>query len=322
MPTHSCPLLFNFELLRHCLTFREFLLHFNLRISAIICGCIAFSCLAVAQQVAVTDDRGTKVTLAAPAQRIVALSPHLAELAFAAGAGRQLVGVVRHSDFPPAVRDLPQTGEAARVDFERIALLKPDLVLAWRSGNPAGDVARVEQLGFPVFVTEPARLADIPRLLRAIGVLAGTRPAAETAAAGFEREIAALRARHAQASRVRVFYQIWHKPLLTVNGAHVISDVIALCGGENVFADLSQLTPTISLESVLATRPEVILGGGSAGGEPEFAGWWRASAVPALRELPVRYIDPDLIQRQTPRIVEGARAVCSALEQVRKNRKS
>jgi len=119
--------------------------------------------------------------MAAPAQRIVALSPHLAELAFAAGAGRQLVGVVRHSDYPPAVRDLPQTGDAARVDFERIAMLTPDLVLAWRSGNPAGDVARVEQLGFPVFVTEPAHLTDIPRLLRAIGVLAGTRPAAETA---------------------------------------------------------------------------------------------------------------------------------------------
>jgi len=273
-----------------------------------------------AQQVSVTDDRGTRVTLVAPAQRIVALSPHLAELAFAAGAGSRLVGAARHSDFPPAVRDLPQTGDAARVDFERIALLKPDLVLAWSSGNPAGDLARVEQLGFAVFVTEPARLADVPRLLRAIGELAGTRPAAERAAAGFEREIATLRTRNAHAPRVRVFYQIWHKPLLTVNGAHVISDVIALCGGENVFADLSQLTPTISLESVLAARPEVILGGGSAGGEPEFAGWWRASAVPALRELPVRYIDPDLIQRQTPRIVKGAKAVCHALDEVRKGR--
>ena len=258
--------------------------------------------------------------LAAPAQRIVALSPHLAELAFAAGAGRQVVGVVRHSDFPPAVRDLPQAGEAARVDFEQIALLKPDLVLAWRSGNPAGDVARVERLGFPVVVTEPARLSDIPRLLRIIGDLAGTRPAAEKAATGFEGAIAALRARHADASRVRVFYQIWHRPLLTVNGAHMISDVIALCGGDNVFADLAQLTPTVSLEAVLAAGPQVILGGGSAGGAREFADWWRASAVPALRELPAYYVDPDLIQRQTPRIVAGARAVCAALEQVRTSR--
>lgn len=290
------------------------------RLSAYICGCLVFCSLASAQPVSVTDDRGTPVTLAAPARRIVALSPHLAELAFAAGAGTRLVGAARHSDFPPAVRDLPQTGDAARVDFERIALLRPDLVLAWKSGNPAGDVARVEQLGFPVFVTEPARLADIPRLLRAIGELAGTRPAAEKAAAGFEREIAALRARHVLAPRVRVFYQIWHQPLLTVNGAHVISDVIALCGGDNVFADLAQLTPTVSLESVLAARPDVIIGGGSSGGEQEFAARWRASPVPALRELPAFYIDPDLIQRQTPRIVAGAKAVCRAMEEVRTGR--
>jgi len=274
-----------------------------------------------AQPISVADDRGMLVVLAAPAQRIVALSPHLAELAFAAGAGKRLVGVARHSDYPPAVHDLPQTGDAARVDFERIALLKPDLVLAWRSGNPAGDVARVEQLGFPVFVTEPARLADISRLLRAIGELAGTRPAAEKAVAGFEREIAALRDRHAHVSRVRVFYQIWHRPLLTVSGAHVINEVIALCGGENIFADLVQLTPTVSLESVLAARPDVILGGGSAGGEQEFAGWWRASAVPALRKLPAYYINPDLIQRQSPRIVAGVQAVCAALEKVRMSRR-
>lgn len=275
---------------------------------------------AAAQSISVADDRGKQVVLAAPAQRIVALSPHLAELVFAAGAGGRLVGAARHSDFPAAVRDLPQIGDAARVDFERIALLKPDLVLAWKSGNPAGDVARVEQLGFPVFVTEPARISDIPRLLRVIGALAGTLPAAEKAAAAFEREIAALRARHARAPRVRVFYQIWHRPLLTVNGAHAISDVIALCGGDNIFADLAQLTPTVSLEAVLAAGPEAILGGGSAGAEREFTAWWRAAPVPALRELPAFYIDPDLIQRQTPRIAAGARAVCRALEEVRKRR--
>jgi len=280
-----------------------------------------FASVAAAQPVFVTDDRGKTVTLGAPAQRIVTLAPHLAELAFAAGAGGRLVGVARFSDFPRAARDIPQVGDAARVDFERIVPLKPDLILAWSSGNPAGDVGRLEQLGYPLFVTEPARLSDIPRLLRAIGALAGTVAQAAKAATGFEREISLLRERHAQAPRVRVFYQIWHAPLLTVNGAHMINDVIALCGGENVFSDVSQLTPAVSLEAVLAARPEVILGGGSAGGEKEFAGGWRASAIPALRDLPAYYVNPDLIQRQTPRTVEGAKAVCAALEQVRKNRK-
>jgi len=284
-----------------------------------VLGGSAFS--VCAQPVAVVDDRGKPVGLAAPAQRIVALAPSLVELAFAAGAGERLVGAARFSDFPPGARDIPQVGDAARVDFERIVALKPDLVLAWKSGNSAADVGRLESLGYPAFVSERARLADVPRLLRAIGALAGTLPAAGKAAAEFEREIRALRGRYAQARVVRVFYQIWHRPLLTVNGAHMISDVIALCGGENVFADVNQLTPSVTLEAVIAAKPEMILGGGSAGGEREFAAQWRASSVPSLRELPAHYVNPDHIQRQTPRIVEGVKAVCSALENVRRNRR-
>jgi iron complex transport system substrate-binding protein len=276
---------------------------------------------ALAQPVSLTDDRGKKVALAAPATRIVALAPSLAELAFAAGAGGRLVGVARFSDFPPAARGIPQVGDAARVDFERVAALKPDLILAWKSGNSAADVSRLEGLGYPAFVSEPARLADIPRVLNAIGALAGTAPAAGKAASEFEREILALRGRYAGTAKVRVFYLIWHRPLLTVNGAHMISDVIALCGGENVFADLAQLTPNVSLEAVIAAKPEVVLGGGSTGGEQEFAVRWRETAVAPLRGLPAFHINPDHIQRQTPRIVEGAKAVCSALEEVRRTRR-
>jgi len=286
-----------------------------------ICGFISVVSVAAAQSISIADDRGRQVVLAAPAQRIVTLAPSLAELAFAAGAGGRLVGVARFSDFPPAARGIPQVGDAARVDFERIVALKPDLVLAWKSGNSAADVARLESLGYRTFVSEPARLADVPGLLHAIGALAGTLPAAGKAAAEFEREIRALRGRYAQARTVRVFYQIWHRPLLTVNGAHMISDVIALCGGENVFADLAQLTPNVSLEAVIAARPEVVLGGGSAGGAKEFAERWRQTAVEPLRGLPAFHINPDHIQRQTPRIVEGARAVCAALDEVRRNRR-
>lgn len=274
-----------------------------------------------AQPVSVVDDRGKTIALAGPAQRIVALAPSLAELAFAAGAGGRLVGVARFSDFPPAVRAIPQVGDAARVDLERVVALRPDLILGWKSGNSAADVDRLEGLGYPAYVSEPARLADIPRLLHAIGFLAGTLPAAGAAAAEFEREIRALRSRHARARKVRVFYLIWHRPLLTVNGAHLISDVITVCGGENVFADVNLLTPPVTLEAVIAARPEVILGGASAGGEKEFAGQWRASSVPPLADLPAYYVNPDIIQRQTPRVVEGAKAVCSALERVRKERK-
>ncbi len=308
------------NLVAGCVRMLAWLIRFYRRPSAAI-GWFLFLtvCAAAAQPVSVVDDAGKTVTLARPAQRIVAIAPSLAELAYAAGAGGRLVGVARYSDFPPAVRGISHVGDAVSVDLERIVALRPDLVLAWKSGNRTGDYERLEQIGYPVFVAEPRRLSDIPRVLRAIGTLAGTQSEARRAAGAFEKGLQALRERFASAPRVRVFYAIWAKPLMTVNGAHMISDVIALCGGENIFSDVPQLTPVVSLEAIIAAQPEVILGGGSAGGEKEFAAHWR-SAVPPMRELSAHYIHPDLIQRQTPRILEGARAVCVALEQVRINR--
>ncbi len=285
-----------------------------------LCAALALHNFAAAAGIALADDRGGTVVLAAPAQRIVTLAPHLAEIVFAAGAGERLVGVARFSDYPQAAQRLPQVGDGSRVDLERIVALKPDLILAWKSGNQAGDIARLERLGFAVFVTEPARLADIPRLLRAVGTLAGTAPAAEQTINKFNNEINELRNSYGRRSALRVFYEIWHRPLLTVNGHHIISDVISLCGGRNVFAAAPVQTPVVSVEAVLAARPEVILGGGSAGDGTEFAAQWQASAVKALRELPAFYVNPDTIQRQTPRIVEGVRAICEHLESVRRNR--
>jgi iron complex transport system substrate-binding protein len=282
-----------------------------------ICGCVA-AFAAGAQPVSVTDDAGRAVTLPRPAQRIVAIAPALAEMAVAAGAGGRLVGVARYSVLPPGTRDLPEVGDAVRVDLERIVLLKPDLVLAWQSGNRTGDYERLDRLGYPVFVAESRRLDDIGRSLRAIGDLAGTQAEAGRAAAEFERGVRQLRERYAKATRVRVFYAIWARPFMTVSGAHIISDVVTSCGGENVFADVSQLTPTVSLEAIIAARPEAILGGGSAGGERAFVGEWRDAAPQPLRDVPAFYIDPDAIQRQTPRILEGASAICAALEQVRR----
>lgn len=241
-------------------------------------------------------------------------------MADAAGAGGRLVGVTRHSDFPREARKLPVVGDAGGMDFERIAALKPDLVLAWLSGNSPADVQRLEQLGYPAWVGEPRRLGDIPRHLRAIGALSGTAAEAERAAADFEREIEALRKRYSGTPRVRVFYEVWRRPLMTVGGPHLISEVMALCGGENVFGQLTQLTPTVGLEALLAAKPGVVLGGSRPGGDPDYARRWREQALAPLRSLPVFYLDPDLIQRSTPRILEGAKAVCAALESARRAR--
>lgn len=266
----------------------------------------------------VRDDRGLVLRLAAPATRIISIAPHLTEIAFAAGVGAKLIAVSEYSDYPPEARRLPHVGDGARVDIERILTLKPDLVLAWKSGNQAGDIARLERLGIRVWVTEAARLTDIPRLLRDVATLAGEGAAGERAAGDFERALSRLRDRlkvqiPKQKPR-RVFYEIWHQPLLTVNGAHMINDAITWCGGQNVFADVPVLTPAVSLEAVLAARPQMVLGGGSANGEAEFRAQWARMPLAALRAIPVRYIAPDSIQRQSPRILDGIRALCAHLD--------
>ncbi len=271
-----------------------------------------------AARVEVQDDRGKTLRLAVPATRIIAIAPHLTEIAFAAGVGAKLIAVSRFSDYPPEAKRLPRVGDGARVDIERILMLKPDLVLAWRSGNQAGDITRLERLGIPVWVSEPARLADIARLLRDTAQLAGDAASGERAASDFERELTQLRELASVVERrnrqsPRVFYEIWHQPLLTVNGAHMISDVITLCGGVNVFADVPMLTPAVSLESVLAARPNMVLGGGSANGESDFRARWARMPLPALRVVAAHYIPPDSIQRQSPRILDGIRAICARL---------
>ena len=269
-----------------------------------------------------TDDRGKTVRLAAPAQRIIALAPSVTELVYAAGAGDRLVGVARYSDYPVAATGIAQVGDASRIDLERVLSLKPDLIIGWKSGNQVADVERLEQLGFRVFIVEPATLAVIPQLLRAVGSLAGTGILASRAADDFERSVAALRERYGARPRVRVFYEIWHTPLMTVNGRHMISDVISLCGGSNVFADLATLTPVVSLEGVITARPEVVIGGSSATTPDEFAGQWRRyEGFVRLRNVKAMYVDPDHIQRQTPRILEGAQTVCEHLERIRGSRR-
>ena len=273
-----------------------------------------------AQAVQATDGRGTVIRLVQPAQHIITLTPHLTELVFAAGAGTHLAGVARFSNYPEAARRLPVVSDAGQFDPELLLALKPDLVLAWKNGTPAAVVARLESLGMTVFVAEFAKLEDIGRGIEAIATLAGTLPAGMRVRDAYNAGLQALRKHRHKGAPVRVFYEIWPQPLMTVNARHIISDVLALCGGVNVFGALRPLTPEVSREALLAARPEVVLGGSSAETEAGFGARW-AGLPPPLGTIPVHHIAPDLIQRPTPRLLEGARLVCAHLDAVRAARR-
>ncbi len=254
----------------------------------------------------VVDDYGNRIRLPAPAARIVSLAPHLTELAYAAGAGGRLVGAVDYSDFPPAARALPRVGSDAQINVEAVLGLRPDLVVAWPNAGSRRAIDRLAELGLPVFRSEPRELEDIATTLERLGVLAGTPREAQRAARAFRARKAELEKRYAGRSTVRVFYQVWDRPLQTVNGDHVISKVIRLCGGENVFAALPVIAPEIDAEGLLRANPEVVISSNPGAQRP-----------PGLSRSRFHVIPAELIQRHTPRLLDGAEQVCQALEQAR-----
>ena len=273
-------------------------------------------------EVRVTDDAGRSVTLAAPAQRIVSLGPHLTELTYAAGGGAAMVGVIRFSDYPEAARQLAIVGDAHAIDFERIVQLKPDLVLVWGSGLNERHKARLRSLGLTVFESEIRSVQGIPDTLRRLGTLLGHADAAEASARRFETQWQALVERHrgpASVRPVRVFWQLWHEPLMTINREHLIGEAMRACGGVNVFADLPLLTPSVSWEAAIAADPQLIAGSGrKQDAERDFAAWRRlAKNVSAVNRQRFALIDGDLIGRMGPRFVEGAAALCEAIEGAR-----
>ena len=282
-----------------------------------------------AAPVVAVDDAGHELRLERPPARIVTLAPSLTELVFAAGGGGAIVAVDSSSDFPVAARAIPRIGDVSRIDVERLLALKPDLVVVWRHGNTTRELDQLEGAGIRLFRLEPQRLDDVVRAIERLGQLLGTEATAGPAAAALRERLAALRRRHAIEPRVRVFYQVWSSPLMTISGRQIVSEVIELCGGRNVFAGLAPLVPQVAVESVLAADPEAIFTADERGNTallrrdpdaPSFAAWRRYPRLAAVRGRWLYVLNGDAISRQGPRIVDGASAVCGALAEVRRER--
>ena len=287
----------------------------------VLAAALALVSAAVNAEITLADDSGRNVTLKQPAQRVISLAPHLTELMFAAGAGSQVVGTVEYSNYPEAAKAIPRIGDSALLDLERIVALKPDLILVWQHGNAQRQLDKLLNLGIPVFYNQPDRLPHVARSVEKLGRLAGTEAIASTVAGAFVAREAELRKRYAARPPVRVFYQIWEKPLMTVNNDHLISDVIRLCGGQNVMGELKQLVPVISTEAVLEADPEVIAG---ATAEPDMRdnldNWKAWPRILAVKRDNLFVIHTDLISRHTPRVLDGAQQMCENLDKARAKR--
>lgn len=265
------------------------------------------------------DDIGTVVTLPGPARRIVSLAPNATEMTYAAGAGTALVGAVASSDYPAAARALPRVGDAFGLDVERIVALRPDLVLTWPYTVPA-QLATLRRRGVPVFTIDPQHVDDIASAVERIGTLAGTEHVARDAARALRMRAREVEARYRNRPPIRVFYEVWATPLVTLGGTHLVSRAIETCGGRNVFASLGAPAPTVSVEAVLAAAPDAIVAGGDAGARPEWLLQWRRwPGLPAVAAGNLFAIDADHLHRAGPRFVEGVADLCAILENARRN---
>ena len=272
-------------------------------------------------EVSVLDDTGATVRLAQPAKRIVSLAPHVTENLFAAGAGDRLVGVVEYSDYPEAAKKIQRVGGYSRFDLEAVAALKPDLIVAWQSGNAAAHLDKLRSLGLPLYISQPNRIEDVASEIERLSVLAGTSVTGNAVASQIRERLGGLQKRYAGRAVVRTFYQIWKQPLTTIGGKQIISDVVRLCGGENVFMQLQTMAPVITVEAVIAANPEAIIASGMGNSRPEWLDdWKRWTSITAVARDNLFFVQPELIQRHTPRLLDGAERLCQHLETTRGRR--
>jgi iron complex transport system substrate-binding protein len=272
--------------------------------------------------ITVVDDAGRRVTLARPAQRVISMSPHVTELLFAAGGGSRIVGAMNYSDYPAEARSIPMIGSDNQIDLERVVALKPDLLIVWASGNTARQIEQLASLGIPVFRSEPNKLDQVADNLLRFGQLLGTEPVAQQAADSFRGKIAGLARRYGTRPVVPMFYQVWDRPLYTLNGQHIVSDAIRLCGGRNIFAGLPVIAPEVSIEAVLQQDPEVIIAGDeNAPGERGVGIWKPYKSMTAVKRGNLYTQNGELLTRPGPRVAQGAAELCERLEQARQRRR-
>lgn len=280
-----------------------------------------FAETATAQPLCVVDDKQRDVCMAQPATRIAALSPGATELIYAAGAGDKVVARVSFSDYPPEATQVTSVGSHTRLDLERVLSLKPDLVLAWGTGNPSEQIATLERVGLTVYFVEPHNFDDIANNIKDMAKLSGTESEGYQTADDFLAGIQLLADRYQNASPVTTFYQVWDEPLMSMNSDHYISKVVTLCGGVNVFADSPRLIPRLNQEAVLIKNPEAILAGGMGERNAKWLEKWRAfPELLATQQDNLFFIPPSLIQRPTPRLLDGARIMCEKLDIARQHR--
>ena len=246
---------------------------------------------------------------AVAAQRVVSLAPSLSEIMLELDAVDRLAGVLDGGERPAALAQVPSVGRYGQVEMETLLSLRPDLVLLWPDSVPRSQREQLQQFGIPVLVVAQTRLDGLAEQFRVIGQAVDRTEQGERLAEAFRAGLAELRTAYARERPARVFYQIWNRPLYTLGGQQIISEAIEVCGGQNIFADLTLAAPQVSIEAVLARDPEVILAGSGAQLD-EWQAWPQLDAVRNGRLLEV----PDKgLERPSFQMLGAIRKLCEVM---------
>jgi iron complex transport system substrate-binding protein len=278
---------------------------------------LAWPCNPAADEIVLQQADGGELALEQPAKRLVTLSPHLAELVFAAGAGDTLLATVEYSNYPEAAAALPRVGDAFRLDLETIVALKPDLVIAWESGNPEAAVTQMRSLGLNVWAVEIRGPRQIGAALSAVGLATGREARANEVSAMLETRLGRLASRFNGAEPVRYFYQVDPRPLFTINGEHLISQGLSLCGGENIYADEPALAFQVAHESVIVENPDALIAPALPGAPNPLERWTEWPGMQAVQNGAMIMLHADKISRATPRWLDAVETACERLDRYR-----
>lgn len=254
------------------------------------------------------DEVGREVTFPFPPKRIVSLAPNITEILFSLGLDEEVVGISIHCNYPEKAKGRTRVGSYLSIDYERVISLRPDLIIATGAGNPREMVERLEKLGFPAFVIFPKRFDDVLKSIHHLGQVVAREQEALSLVASMNRRregVVDLTRGH---SRPKVFLQIGESPIVTVGRGSFGDDLIHLAGGENVAGKDREMYPRLGMEEILKRSPEVILiSSMNPKGDYErvIREWERWKMIPAVKRGRVHLIDSDLIDRPSPRIIDG-----------------
>ena len=269
---------------------------------------ITFFCLPAAYPKTVTDPTGRTLEVPDNPGRVVALAPSITEILFALERQDVLKGVTQYSDYPPEALQLPRVGSYVHLDLERIVALSPDLCVAIKDGNPKQVADRLTELGIPVYAVNPFDLDTVIQTVEEMGVLMNATEKAGQLAADMRDRIRRIdRLVASTPHQPAVFFQIGISPIVSAGTDTFINELITRAGGKNLAAGQTPY-PRFSEEELVGLAPDVvIITSMTRGGEFDkaMAQWRKWDTLPAIRNKRIHLIDSNLVDRPTPRIVEG-----------------